>query len=105
MKYCPQSQYLTERVISAIFRLAIRFTPRPDPLNEQIFLLIYQMLLSFDPFMIQRSVTAQALHSFVSHCNCYFSKNEEWALIFNLILAVAIGYYPTNKKLHSESNE
>lgn len=105
MKYCPQSEYLTERIISSVFRLAIRFTPRPDTLNDQIFLLIYQMLLTFDPIMLQRSVTAQALYSFVSHCNCFFTKNEEWALIFNLILAVAIGYYPSNKKLISESAE
>lgn len=105
MKLCIQSEYLTERIISTIFRLAIRFTPRPDTLNDQIFLLIYQMLLTFDPIMLQRNVTAQALHSFVSHCNCYFNKNEEWALIFNLILAVAIGYYPSNKKLISESAE
>lgn len=99
MRYCPQSEYLTERIISCVFRLAIRFTSRPDLLNDQIFLLLYQILIFFDPYLIQRKHTAQTLHSFISHCNCYLTKNEQWALVYNLILAISIGYYPPNKKL------
>ena len=52
--------------------------------------------------MLQRNIAAQALHSFVSHCNCFFNKTDEWVLIFNFILAIAIGYYPSNKKLQQE---
>lgn len=102
MKYCPQREYLTERIISTIFRLAIRFTSRPDSLNDQIFLLIYQMLLTFEPHMLQRKITAQALHSFVSHCNSFFAKPNEWILIFNFILAVAIGYYPSSRRVQED---
>lgn len=99
MRYCPQSEYLTERIISCVFRLAIRFTSRPDLVNDQIFLLLYQILIFFDPYSIQRKHTALTLHSFILHCNCYLTKNEQWALVFNLILAISIGYYPPNKKL------
>lgn len=105
LRLCPQSHYLTERVISSIFRLAMRFTSRPDSLNDQIFLLLFQMLMYFEPEMIQRLITAQTLHSFVQHCNCYFTKNEQWALIFYLILAISIGYYPPNKKLSKQIND
>ncbi|OTF79797.1 Sec7-like protein, partial [Euroglyphus maynei] len=105
MRYCPQSEYLTERIISCVFRLAIRFTSRPDLLNDQIFLLLYQILIFFDPCLIQRKHTAQTLHSFISNCNCYLNKNEQWALAFNLILAISIGYYPPNKKLGPQLSE
>lgn len=103
MKFCFNSEYLTERIISTIFRLAIRFTSRPGIVKDQIFLLLYQMLLAFYPEMLQRNSTALTLHSFISQCNCYFIQNEQWELVFNLILAISIGYYPSNKKLHIES--
>jgi hypothetical protein len=42
--------------------------------------------------MIQRKSTAQALHSFVSQCNCYITRSQDWAIVFNFLLSVGIGY-------------
>lgn len=102
---CPKSEYLTERVTSTIFRLAIRFTPRPDSLSEQIFLLLRHMMLTFKPNMIQRQTTAIALHSFVSQCSCYITRTEDWSHIFNLLLTIGIGFqrYPSKNTGNAET--
>lgn len=101
---CPKSDYLSERVVSAIFRLAIRFTPRPDSLNEQIFLLLCHLLLTFELNLIQRKTTAIALHSFVSQCNCYITRSQDWAIIFNFLLAVGIGFQKRSPKKNNEND-
>jgi len=51
------------------------------------------MMLTFEPNMIQRKTTAIALHSFVSQCNCYITRSEDWSLIFNLLLYIGIGFH------------
>ena len=101
---CPKSEYLSERVVSAVFRLAIRFTPRPDSLNEQIFLLLCHLLLTFEPHMIQRRTTAIALHSFVSQCSCYVTRSQDWAVIFNFLLAVGIGFQKRSPNKNNEND-
>ena len=101
---CPKSEYLSERVVSSVFRLAIRFTPRPDSLNEQIILLLCHLLLTFEPNMIQRKTTAIALHSFVSQCSCYITRSQDWAIIFNFLLSVGIGFQRRSTKKSNEND-
>ena len=100
---CPKSEYLSERVVSTVFRLAIRFTPRPDSMNEQIFLLLCHLLLTFEPNMIQRKSTAIALHSFISQCSCYITRSEDWAIVFNFLLSVGIGFQRRSQKKSNEN--
>lgn len=40
LKSCETSEFLSERTISAIFRLAIRFICRPEKLNNQVYLIL-----------------------------------------------------------------
>lgn len=106
-----KSEYLNEHLISAIFRLAIRFVPRPDCLSEQIFLMLRHVLVTFDYNTIQRSYVAISLHSFVTHCHIYITKSEDWAVIFDMLLCVGIGYQKRiiktteNKSIHGDSIE
>lgn len=44
LKSCETSEYLSERTISAIFRLAIRFICRPEKLNNQVILLVLKFV-------------------------------------------------------------
>lgn len=87
-----QNEWFSERVISAVFRLAIRFAPRPDSLNDQSFQLLNHMTVSLNTAVIQKSYTAIALHSFIACCHPYINKLEDWNLIFNLLLLVGIGH-------------
>lgn len=41
---CSQSEFFSERYISAIFRLGMRFLQRPDASNEQIFQLVQHII-------------------------------------------------------------
>lgn len=86
------NEALAERVTSAIFRLAIRFIPRPDSLNDQVYLLLNHMLTTFGPNLIQRHCTALALHSFISHCHSYVVRPEDWSLVFDYLLFIGIGF-------------
>ncbi|XP_015781014.1 Golgi-specific brefeldin A-resistance guanine nucleotide exchange factor 1 [Tetranychus urticae] len=93
-KTCNQSELFAERYVSAIFRLAIRFSPRPDAFSEQIYQLIQLMLTTFEPRVFQKHYTATALHSFITHVHSSLVKIETWRLIFDALLYVGIGYRP-----------
>ncbi|KAI1293461.1 Golgi-specific brefeldin A-resistance guanine nucleotide exchange factor 1 [Halotydeus destructor] len=104
MRLSTVSGYLTERVISAIFRLAIRFAPRPDyTLNDQIFMLLRHMLVTFEVKTMQQQFTAVALQSFISHCHTYITQVEDWSLIFELLLCVGIGYQARRPSLRKNT--
>ncbi|RWS07642.1 golgi-specific brefeldin A-resistance guanine nucleotide exchange factor 1-like isoform X2 [Dinothrombium tinctorium] len=92
LRACDKSDLLTERVISAVFRLAIRFSQRPDSLSDQAFLLFHHMLVTFDLSLIQKHTTAIALHSFITHCHSCISRIEDWSVIFELLLYIGVGY-------------
>jgi brefeldin A-resistance guanine nucleotide exchange factor 1 len=99
------SQLLSERAISAIFRLAIRFTPRPDETSEQVLDLLRKVLYTLEPSVIQKQCTAIALASFINHCNAYIRRTDDWSLIFDYLLCIGIGCHPSDLPVrHTSSN-
>ena len=90
------SQLLSERAISAIFRLAIRFTPRPDETSDQVLDLLRKVLYTLEPSVIQKQCTAIALSSFIKHCNAYIRRTDDWSLIFDYLLCIGIGCHPSD---------
>jgi len=92
LKSCETSEFLSERTISAIFRLAIRFICRPEKLSNQIFELMQKAMRTLSARQFQRGYTALALYTFITHSHCYLSTIDEWKLINEIILYVAINH-------------
>ena len=110
LKSCETSEFLSERTISAIFRLAIRFICRPEKLNNQIFELMQKAMRTLSARQFQRHYTALAIYTFITHSHCYLSTTEEWKLINEIILYVAINYktdpfIPSNLEIALSSTE
>lgn len=95
LKSSADSEPLSERVISAIFRLAIRFVPRIDTTSDQIMILLRHILMNCEPSFIQKKCTAVALTSFINSCHRDIRKVDDWSLIFDYLLCVGIGCHPS----------
>ncbi|RWS23038.1 Golgi-specific brefeldin A-resistance guanine nucleotide exchange factor 1-like protein [Leptotrombidium deliense] len=104
LRVCKSSNLLTERVISAVFRLTIRFSQRPDLMSDQAFILLHRMLVTFELEVIQKQSTAIALHSFLTHCHSYISRIEDWSVIFDLLLFIGIGFLPKRCVMKKEGS-
>lgn len=101
LKSCETSEFLSERTISAIFRLAIRFICRPEKLGNQIFELMQKAMRTLSARQFQRHYTALAIYTFITHSHCYLSTTDEWKLINEIILYVGINYKPTESFIPS----
>lgn len=95
---------LSERVISAIFRLAIRFVPRIDSTSEQIMILLRHILMNCEPSFIQKKCTAIALTSFINSCHRDIHRVDDWSLIFDYLLCVGIGCHPSDLPVRQTSS-
>lgn len=95
---------LSERVISAIFRLAIRFVPRIDTTSEQIMILLRHILMNCEPSSIQKKCTAIALTSFITSCHRDIRRVDDWSLIFDYLLCVGIGCHPNELPVRQSSS-
>lgn len=95
---------LSERVISAIFRLAIRFVPRIDSTSDQIMILLRHILMNCEPTFIQKKCTAIALTSFINSCHRDIRRVDDWSLIFDYLLCVGIGCHPSDLPVRQTSS-
>lgn len=59
-------------------------------------MLLKNVLITFEPSVIQKQCTAIALSSFITHCNSYIRKLDDWSLIFDFLLCVGIGCHPSD---------
>lgn len=104
LKTSSESEMLSERVISAIFRLAIRFVPRIDSTSEQIMVLLRHILMNCEPSFIQKKCTAIALTSFINSCHRDIHRVDDWSLIFDYLLCVGIGCHPRDLPVRQTSS-
>lgn len=99
------SDLISERAISAIFRLAIRFVPRPDETSDQVLLLLRQVLVTFEPSVIQKQCTALGLSSFITHCHSDIKRVDDWSLIFDYLLCIGIGCHPSDLPVRQQISQ
>lgn len=52
--------------------------------------------MTFEPSVIQKQCTPVALSSFITHCNPYIVKMDDWSLIFDFLLCIGVGCHPSD---------